>query len=228
MKGTKSVLSVMFAAGAALSQAVLYNYVDWTSATVGNAGSASGTLDGITVSYSGDVAAATQLGPGGINYWTPSAPYISGTVTNAPGTTDIVTLDSASTGNTVTFSQAVTNPIMHLVSIGRTSLPVSYTFSVDFDILSYGTGYWGGGGATSFVKSGSVLTGREGHGTIMLKGTFTSFSFDVSPAEYWHGFTIGLPQAVPEPFTMALGAAGALAYVRKRVRAQKVAASKLS
>lgn len=33
------------------------------------------------------------------------------------------------------------------------------------------------------------------------------------------------PQSVPEPFTMALGAAGAIAYVRRRVRSMKLAAA---
>ncbi len=214
MVRSKGLWVLAMALGAVSAQAVFYDYVDWTTMSAGNPGSMTGTVGGIGVTYSGEVDPGSQIS-GGTDWWNPASPttYLSAQVSNAPGTTDIVIVDSVSSGNTVTFAQAVTNPIMAFVSVGQVGLPVSYTFDQAFTILSQGAGHWGGT-STSFTQSGNTLTGAEGHGTIMFLGTFTTLRFDISPAEHWHGFTFGV-QSVPEPFTMGLGAAGVALAVRR-------------
>lgn len=197
-------------------------WTDWTSATVATAGSASGVLGGIGVTYSGEVASPTQTGCG-TNYWSPATPYLSPTVDNAPfPLCDIITLVGGSTlpANTITFSSAVTNPIMAIVSLGRAALPVNYTFGQPFDVLSFGPGFFGGPGTLTEL-AGNVLNGLEGHGAIQFLGTFTSISWTATPSEFWHGFTVGIAATavVPEPASLALlglGLAAAAYRLRRR------------
>ncbi len=187
-------------------------WTDWTSA---GSGTASGTIDlpissDISITYTGDLNPAAQLGAAtDINYWIPSSPYTSATVDNAPSTTDIIRTTSAGVTRTVTFSQPVENPIMAIVSQGRSSQAyhVRYYFDTPFDVLSYGPGYWNGPG-TLTEEAGNVLLGVEGHGTIQFLGTISSFSWTSSPEEYWHGFTIGALEPVPVPGAMLLGLLG--------------------
>src|SRR3546814_5773478 len=73
--------------------------------------------------WSSDVC-SSDLGPygfaqtsSGTNYWIENnpAPYASGSVDNAPPTTDIIALGAGGL-KTITFSQAVTDPYLALVS----------------------------------------------------------------------------------------------------------------
>jgi len=110
---------------------------------------------------------------------------------------------AAASSNTLTFSSALTNPIMAIVSMGRTNLPVSYDFDTSFSVLSEGRGYWGDGWYTT--SPGDILTGFEMLGVIQFLGTLSSISW-TSTAEAWHGFTLGLasPVAVAEPSMLVL------------------------
>lgn len=180
------------------------SWVDWTSATTGANGSAQGSAAGISVSYTGDVAFA-QLGTG-INYWTEGnpAPYTGNAVIdNAPTAAEMIAMQRAGTTQTITFSQAVLNPVMAIVSMGQPGVPVTYDFNTPFVVLSEGLGYWGDG--TYTLGAGDTLIGRELHAAIQFVGTFTSISWSTPQAEYWHGFTFGLPsQDVSEPGALAL------------------------
>jgi hypothetical protein len=216
-------LSILVFASVAVAAPV--SWTDWTSAIVGNSGSAQGTLTigptTVDVSYSGAISFAQTSG--GTNYWNPSAPYISATVENAPPASDIIALNigTGATPATITFSQAVQDPLLALVSWNGNTVD----FGVPIEILSYGAGYWGNGtpvlnaAGTGFFGSGEV------HGVIELPGSYTSISF-THTSENWHGFTVGVfglggPASVPEPATMLLlgaGLIGLAAFGRKKLR----------
>lgn len=199
-------LSGLFALalGAAVSaSAATYHYVDWTAANLG-LGTASGTItlpnaSTVTVNFAATYAngsAGTLYGAqinGGANYWNPSTPYTSAQVDNAPPGTDILQLEGGLNQiYTVTLSEAIKDPIMAIVSLGRTSTPTTYDFNAPFTIVSQGSGYFGGSGTSLSQQPGDVLLGNEGHGTIQFIGTFSTFSWTVPSPEAWHGFTFGI------------------------------------
>lgn len=208
------VVALCFACTGATASVI--DWTDWQSATVGVNGSASGTVGGVGVSFAGDIAFA-QTGAG-TNYWTEGspAPYTGNSVVdNAPTAAELIAMSANGTTQTLTFSQAVTNPIMAIVSMGRSNLPVTYDFDTSFTVLSEGRGYWGDGSYST--GAGDTLTGYELHGAIQFIGTFTSISWDTTTAEYWHGFTVGVAQsAVPEPGTLALFMLGFIGLVSCR------------
>lgn len=198
------LLLVLSTAVQAAVQASQYFYVDWTSADVAN-GTASGVItlpDSSTVtvefnatnpdgSHGSLYFAQTD---GGTNYWIPPDPYISNEVENVPPDSDIISLSGETTSSqiyTVTLSEPIKDPIMAIVSLGSSTDPATYEFDSPFEIVSQGTGWWGGTD-TSLVQSGNDLTGREGHGTIQFLGTFQTFSWVITDPETWHGFTFGI------------------------------------
>ena len=211
-------LSAWFFSGISL-HAVPITWADWTTAS---AVSASGTIGLVGLSFSGNISPAAQTSCG-TNFWIPSAPYLSATVDNAPPPCDIIRLTGgAGTGTqTLTFSSPVTNPVMAILSLGTPTLVVTYDFDADFTILSFGPGFFGGPGTLSKPAS-TILSGVEGHGAIQFTGTFTSISWTIPTAEFWHGFQVGLPAAIPEPSSVVLVLAGLMSLgamrIRRRVR----------
>lgn len=212
---------VLSGAVIALLPAVAGAQVAWTDWTSLGAGTVTGTLSfagspPVDVTFSGGYAFA-QTGCG-TNYWTTPATYTGPGVPNAPGNCEIIALAGGTT-KTVTFSQAVVNPLIALVSWN--SQP-SVPFSGPLEIVDQGCGYFGCG---SISVAGNEMQARdEAHGTVRLLGTYTSFTFTDAP-EYWHGITIGAEglaplAAVPEPATVALTATGllALAGIARRRR----------
>jgi hypothetical protein len=224
----KKEILTLLAAGTLLAtamdtaQAAPVAWTDWTGASTA-ASQVMGTLDvfgtPVDVTFSGAYSFAQTSG--GTNYWNPSAPYLSATVDNAPPASDIIAF-GAGGQKTITFSQAVQNPLIALVSWNGNTVD----FGVPITILSYGQGYWGNGtpilnpAGTGFYGSGEV------HGVIQLPGTYTSITF-TDTSEYWHGLTVGvtgLPSnAVPEPGTLLLFGTGlaALVGVSRRERNRK-------
>lgn len=183
-------------------------WVDWTSATSGVNGSATGVLHigakTVDVTYTGQIAFA-QTNGGGANYWNPSTPYISPAVDNAPTGTDIIANSTASV-KTLTFSEPVDNLFFALVSLNGNG----YQFDSDFDVVSSGCGYWGCGGLTKVTVPGGYQvnsTGGEPHGVIRFKDAISSITWTSLTNEYWNGFTVGTygladPSEVPEPATI--------------------------
>lgn len=200
--------------------AAIASWTNWVAAGVAEVG---GTLQvgatTVNVIYNGPYGFA-QLSNFGTNYWNPSAPYISPTVENAPPDPGIVALNPGSPPTkTITFSQAVVDPLIALVSWNGNTVD----FGTPIEILSFGAGFWGNGtpilnaAGTGFFGSGEV------HGVIRLPGTFTQISF-TDTSENWHGFTVGVlgvaspPTGVPEPAALALfglGLAGLFAARRR-------------
>ena len=124
---------------------------------------------------------------------------------------------------TLTFSQAIVNPYIALVSVGQPNLAVAYTFDSNVSVLSSGSNYWGNG---TYATAGNTFTGSEFNGVLQLQGSFTSMNIAVGQPEYWHGFNVGSASvsAVPEPETYAmmlagLGLMGAIARRRKAKQA---------
>jgi hypothetical protein len=188
--------------------------VAWTNWTSSGQDTVAGVLtfgsQTVAVDFNGSYYFA-QLS-GGTNYWNPSGPYLSATVPNAPPAADIIALSSAGTA-TITFSQAVVNPLIALVSWNGNTVE----FGVPIEILSYGQGYWGNGTpilndtGTGFYGSGEV------HGVIRLPGSFTVITF-THTREGWHGFTVGAYDiaAAPLPASLLLVGSGLLALVGLR------------
>jgi MYXO-CTERM domain-containing protein len=228
MKSTVLKLGLVSALASGAAHAVPYQYVDWTAASP-SAGSASGTFRvpdastvsvGFSVTLAGGAAGSysfAQTG-GGTNYWSPTTPYISSQVDNAPPNSDIIALigGSSTTTYTLSLSEAIKDPIMAIVSLGAPGRVISYDFDRPFTIVSQGRGYWGGTGASLQQLAGDVLQGEEGHGTIQFVGTFDSFSWTAPTSENWHGFLFGIrtterlepPPPIPVPSTWALWLAG--------------------
>ncbi len=170
--------------------AVPVTWTDWVSA---DANTASGTLnaDGtdITVTSTSSSAYAFVQTDSGTNYWTePNAgalPYTGGDVDNAPFGPDIIALNGGGEV-TITFSEAVQDPYVALVSWnGNTA-----TTSAPFEVISFGQGFWGNGSFADLTSTGFVGSG-ELHGIIRFSGTFTEISFSHT-SENWHGFTVGI------------------------------------
>ncbi len=186
------------------SSAVPIDWADWTSA---DTNTASGSVGGVAIGFEGAQSPASQTN-GGTNYWASnSAIYRGGDIDNGPeASADIIRI-TGSSNYRITFAEAVVDPVMAVLSIGRTNLPVEYLFDADFEIVNSGCGFWGGSCAGSlFEEPGNVLRGVEGHGVIQFQGTFTELNFSTNPAEFWHGFTIGIAGVadIPEPGLFAL------------------------
>lgn len=205
------------------AHAAIYSYVDWSVADVAS-GTASGTItlpdnSTVTVTFAAindDASPGTLYGAqvtGGTNYWSPSTPYTSVEVENAPPTPDILQLSGGLNQTyVVTLSEPIKDPLMAVVSLGQASLRTTYDFDAPFTIVSQGAGYWGGGPTSLTALADDILEGYEGHGTIRFVGTFETFSWTVPTPETWHGFTFAIRTTERlEPTPGAGGAGGASA-----------------
>jgi hypothetical protein len=208
------------------ASAVPYSWVDWTTA---DGVSATGSILGVDVAFSGPINPAAQVDGAGTNFWAVSpSTYTSAEVDNGPPDSDIIRITGGAGSGTfsVTFAQAVVDPVLALLSVGQPGLGVQYVFGdEDVEILNAGPGFFGNGALAELA--GNIIQGNEGHGIIRLNGVFTTLDWTVPTSEFWHGFQIGVAGlaavAVPEPATLALIGLGlaAVGMARRRGRAGK-------
>ena len=194
-------------------EAKFINWVDWTdeaATTVSGIGK-DGDVD-IAVEYAGiHHQLVTSTNGAGIEYWAfdnGSVYTNNAVVDNGPPDSDIVGLigGAGALNHRVTFSQAVLNPVMAILSLGRPNSTITYDFGDEaFTILSSGRGHWGGAaGGSLFEVTESILTGTEGHGVIQFEGSYSEISWSVPINENWHGFTFGFEGVAPVPVPAAI------------------------
>lgn len=208
--------SLLFAG--AVNAAPVY-WTDWTDNAINTAG---GVINTGSASVGVEVGSTSNfnfvnLAGVGTNYWNPSAPYVSASIDNAPGNSGIISLN---TGGTVTinFSSAVVDPLIALVSWNGNTL----IFDAPIEIVSYGWGYWGNGTPVLNANGNGIYGSGEVHGVIRVLGTYDNISF-THTSENWHGFTVGITAAVPEPENFALLLAGLPLLAAARRRNKQVA-----
>jgi len=149
-----------------------YHYVDWTAANPG-AGTASGTITlpgGATIGVQLRVlnpngsAGSFYFGETGCGtaWWIPFAPYVSGYVLNPPPACDLIALTGGTTSSyVITFSEPVQDPVMDILSLGSGGDAALYDFDRQFEIISQGTGFWGGDATRLTMLAGEQLRGLE-------------------------------------------------------------------
>jgi hypothetical protein len=195
------------------SYAVSIPWADWTSTN--DTTTVDGFVAGVGVHFTGvlspDLITPAQTA-GGTDFWSVNrdTTYASSPIVDfGPPDSDIIRLTGGTLiTQTLTFDEALINPVMAILSLGREAVLTTYDFDQDFTILTNGAGFFGGGGPLALQESaGFVLEGREGHGLIQFNGTFSSITWTVPTGENWHGFTIG-GTPVPEPASLMLLGAG--------------------
>lgn len=214
-------------------------WTDWTSMSLGGRGdngdgcgsqctplgTASGILNGVLVTYTGEVISQTVIN-GSFPDWNPSTSFIGGTVTTSPSTVgDIIGLSGiyqrpyGGTGS-ITFASPIIDPLFAIWSEGDSNTLVSFTFNLTPTFEAGGPNAHYGGSAISV--SGNVVSGKEGNGVVQFTGTYSGLSWSNPAAEYWYGFTVGTNvSSVPEPAIMLLLGTGLLGIVGLRRREKK-------
>jgi len=197
-------------------------WTDWTAATAGTPGSATGTLNGIGVNYAGEVLSNRVINGTFSPFWAPASSFVGGTASTSPASVgDIITLSGATGTNTVTFASPIINPVLAIWSLGAPSVAATFTFSASPTLQAGGPNVSFGG--SSITVAGNVVSGREGNGVVRFDGTFSSISWTDTP-EFYYGFTVGTAgsaqvPAIPEPSSWALLGVGLIALAIKRRRA---------
>ena len=116
---------------------------------------------------------------------------------------------------TLTFDRPVSDLAFSVWSLGQPNDQVQYTFDQSLGIIAGGpnTPY---GGSSIYATGANSFAGQEGNGTALFRETFTSLSFVVDRPESYHNFTLGLPEATPEPASLAVVGLGVAALLRRK------------
>jgi hypothetical protein len=200
------------------------DWASWSGVVTSNTstGSALATFAdvGLTAAYSGELRSFVANYPS----YTPIPTFSGGTVSNGPAQADgiVQIFGGTATGtHTITFSEAVLNPVLAIWSLGQPGVLAQFVFDQAFTIQSGGSNAEFGGAAITAL--GNTVSGNEGNGVIQFNGSVTSISWTNPIVENWYGFTVGVPvAAIPEPETYALLLAG-LAVLGARARRRSAA-----
>ena len=212
---------------------------DTPGASAAAGGTASATMPGFTITYTGQLSSLNN-GPS----WTPAAStpdtWIGGVVSNGPpvGATSVMMEGGPNSGiETITFSGPVANPVLAIWSLGEPGQQTSFDFnsSEPFTIAGGGGSAEYGGSGLVINSAGTGVTGNEGNGLIELLGVYTSITFTTPDYEYYYNFTIGEDQTVtstlpttpttptpaptPQPATLSLFGMGlaAIPFARRAI-----------
>lgn len=207
-------LALMFAVSSSSAFAANVTWTDWTSVTTGTSGHGVGTMN--FDSESVDVTLS-----GVINSFENGNAYYSGYPTTYANLSPSDLIRVTNGGNfKLTFSKAVVNPYLALVSVGQSGVPVKYIFNNPFTVLTTGENRWGGPPLKDrYTVTGNTFSGREYNGILAFQGTFNELEFKIENYENWHSFNVGAEAPVPEPSSMifgAMGIAGLLGIKRKK------------
>jgi hypothetical protein len=204
------------------ASATIIDWAAWSSPLVSaTSGSANGVAGGVNISYSGELESFEANYPS----YGPSGTFNGGTIDNAPpqanGIIRIFGGGDQAIINTITFSQAVTNPVFAIWSLGQGGINASFNFNATPTFESGGPSSEYAGQPISVL--GNVVSGLEGNGTVQFTGTFNSLSWTNPTFENWYGFTVGVA-AVPEPetYAMMLAGLGLMGFVARRRRSEQI------
>ena len=195
------ILGALALALAVPAHADTITWTNWSSAT---GSSATGTMGGVGVTYSGQIVSVVANYPS----WGPSTTFSGGTIDNAPPQSGgIIQMTGGSDlAESIVFSVPVVDPVMAFWSLGQTPEPASFNFTTSsFSIQACGPANEYAGQCITQV--GNVVWGAEGNGVIQFTGTFSEIDFTTPNFEDWYGFTVGAPSGVPpvpEPGTLSL------------------------
>jgi len=222
MSNNRLLNSILFVSALFASSNVLATtiWTDWTAITLGDPGSASGTLGSTTVTYSGEVTGNSNIN-GTSTIWNPESTYIGGVVDTSPNSVgDHIALNGSSTTGTINFSAPIVDPVIAIWSLGQPGSTASFTFQQTPTFVVGGPNSIYNGSA--IVVDGNVVSGNEGNGVIIFNGEFSSISF-TSTNENWYAFTVGAngePAVIPVPAAVWLfgsGLLGLLGVARRKM-----------
>jgi hypothetical protein len=195
-------------------------WTDWTDISLGDPGSANGSLGSTLVSYSGEATGNSNIA-GTSTIWNPETTYVGGVVDTSPDSVgDHIALDGSSNTGTINFSAPIVDPVIAIWSLGRPGSSASFTFQQTPTFVVGGPNSQFGGSA--IVVDGNLVSGNEGNGVILFSGEFSSISF-TSTNESWYAFTVGAngePAVIPIPAAAWLfgsGLLGLLGLARRNV-----------
>lgn len=140
----------------------------------------------------------------------PSAPY-----SPTPDNISFVQFREADGPNTITFSPAVVNPYIALISVGQPGADFgTYNFSNAFTVVSDNTlnVAFRGKGRYAMSNGNTSPLDREFSGMLQCQGTFTALSFNMVGDKCWHGLTVGAQSVAPDPTSAALMGHGLIAF----------------
>lgn len=145
----------------------------WSSAPTYSGTTATGTINGITYTYSSTSQIEVTSSVYAHNVFPASynVPNVNPTIKN-----------TQVTSNTLTFASPMTNPVLVFASIGNGSNSVPISFSSPVQIM------WS---QNVVQNSATQITGTEGYAIVRLNGTYSSISFDYLRAENWCNFAFG-------------------------------------